>query len=125
MSSAGDILVWAVVLGLSSVAFTKCLRAVRPVAKWTLDAKKPWACDICMSFWGVLLLSGGLYGLWRESLAMQPFVTMVAWCVSYFGLQKLSEPMTRFELPPPLEDSEPGERLWEKRLTLGDDDVGG
>jgi hypothetical protein len=39
---------------------------------------------------------------WRDpsSLELQPFLGMVGWCVSYFGLQKLSEPQTPFEMPP-------------------------
>jgi hypothetical protein len=94
------ILLWSVVLGLSAVALTKCIRALPPFAGWTLDLKKPWACDICMSFWGVVLLSGAMF--WRDpsSLELQPFLGMVGWCVSYFGLQKLSEPQTPFEMPP-------------------------
>lgn len=96
------LLLWALGLGLTSAGFTLALRATRWVSARVREAQKPWACDICMSFWAVgafTLVVGYLHG-WDLVLAAGP-----AYPVSLWALRKLGEPLG----PPPmpeLEDSE-------------------
>lgn len=36
---------------LTAVGLTQTIRKVPPFSKWTLEGKRPWSCDLCMSFW--------------------------------------------------------------------------
>jgi len=91
------VLEWAAVLGLGSVAVTKCVRALWPFTHWVVRAIKPWACDICMTFWAVVLLAGVAFGLgvpWQTLLLAGP----AAWTIGFAVLRPLSGPTA---LPPP------------------------
>jgi hypothetical protein len=41
----------AVFCGLGAVGLTLVLREAPPIARWNEAGVKPWACDLCMSFW--------------------------------------------------------------------------
>lgn len=36
---------------LTAVALTQIVRKLPPFSRWTLEGKRPWSCDLCMSFW--------------------------------------------------------------------------
>lgn len=91
------VLLWSVVLGLGSVAVTRCVRALPPFAGWTMQLKKPWACDICMTFWGVVGLASMAFW-WGEPLRTLLFAGPCAWTVGFAVLRPLSAPTS---LPPP------------------------
>ena len=46
-----ELLLIAVFYGTTSAGITVALRALRPIAARVQEAQKPWACDVCMSFW--------------------------------------------------------------------------
>lgn len=55
--------------------------------------KKPWACDICMSFWTLVLLTPLLHmDLWPAVGPAYPW--------TLYLLRKLQEPMNPPNLPP-------------------------
>lgn len=59
------ILFWALFIGATSAGMTVAIRGLPTVKKWMMQRKKPWACDVCMSFWTtglVALLVAGHYG---------------------------------------------------------------
>jgi hypothetical protein len=58
------IVLWSLLVGATSAGMTVAIRALPLVKKWIEQMKKPWACDVCMSFWTVGLLALGL-GFWR------------------------------------------------------------
>jgi hypothetical protein len=45
----------AFVIGMSAAGLPPILRALPPIRDWVMRGIKPWACDICMSFWSTLL----------------------------------------------------------------------
>lgn len=98
------LLLWSLGLGLTSAGFTIALRATKWVHGQVMDRVKPWACDICMSFWAVALFTtavGYLHG-WHLVLAAGP-----AYPVSLWTLRKLGEPAG----PPPMPELEDDDDL--------------
>jgi len=95
------ILFWAVALGATSAGMTAVIRTLPPVTRWMMERKKPWACDICMSFWTVGLLGLGLgyWQGWEHTLACGPAYPWALWV-----LCRISEPVG--PPPPELEDSD-------------------
>lgn len=92
------VLEWAVLLGLGSVAVTRCVRALPPFSSWVVRAIKPWACDICMTFWAVVVLAAVAWLL--QAAAWQTLVLAgpCAWTIGFAVLRPLSAPTA---LPPP------------------------
>jgi len=46
---------YALLLGFSAATLITLFRAI-PLGQWLVKTgKKPWACDVCMSFWAVLI----------------------------------------------------------------------
>ena len=96
-----DIMLWSILLGATSVGITVALRALPFVKVWIQEMRKPWACDVCMSFWTVGLLGLGL-AWWQQ----QPELLVVcgpAFPWALWVLCKVTEPKGP---PPPLEDSD-------------------
>ena len=97
------ILLWAAIIGATSAGITVALRGLPFIYRKVEAAKKPWACDVCMSFWTTGLLGLGL-GAW----AWNPWYLVVcgpAYPWAMYVLCKITEPTG----PPPmapLEDSE-------------------
>jgi hypothetical protein len=93
------LLLWSLGIGLTAAGSTMALRATKWVHGKLIEAKKPWACDICMSFWTVAFFTlavGYLHG-WDLVLAAGP-----AYPVSLWTLRKLGEPLG----PPPMPELE-------------------
>lgn len=45
----------ALLIGMSAAAVPPVLRALPFISDWTARGIKPWACDLCMSFWSTVL----------------------------------------------------------------------
>lgn len=60
----------AVACAFTAFFLVELVRRVRPFQTWTLQGKRPWACNLCMSFWSgsvvvlALCLTGRPYD-WR------------------------------------------------------------
>jgi len=63
------LLLWALAVGSTSAGITTAVRALPLVQRWMLDRVKPWACDVCMSFWTVGLVTLGL-AIWQQDAAL-------------------------------------------------------
>lgn len=50
-------LAYAALLGMSVASMVTIFRAVWPGKQLAATGRKPWACDVCMTFWGTLLLA--------------------------------------------------------------------
>lgn len=46
---------YTLLLGLSAASAVVLFRALPPGKQLAATGKKPWACDICMSFWAIVL----------------------------------------------------------------------
>ena len=54
-----DLLVWTVLVACSIPGIVQAVRALPWVSQRVFENVKPWACDICMSFWiGAFVTSG-------------------------------------------------------------------
>jgi hypothetical protein len=54
------LIVECVALALYAVSVTSMLRAIGPIGRLAAKGVKPWACDVCMTFWLILGASLGL-----------------------------------------------------------------
>lgn len=90
-----DLLLTGLGLGTTAAGVVVAVRALPPVQRAMFAQKKPWACDVCMSFWTVGAL--GLLGVLRgfDVLACGP-----AYPVALLVLRKLGEPMHPPVMPP-------------------------
>lgn len=54
-----------VTLGLAVFFVVETIRRLPPFEKWVLQGKRPWACNLCMSFWvgNIVGISAHAYGL--------------------------------------------------------------
>jgi hypothetical protein len=74
----------AIVVALTAVGLIQLIRLIPWVYRQMLAGKKPWVCDLCMSFW-TSILSGSAWALlgagpWRAiipSFALTMLVTRV------------------------------------------------
>lgn len=51
-----ELLVAAVVIAAATVGITLMLRSAPFISKWNEEGIKPWACDLCMTFWITLII---------------------------------------------------------------------
>ncbi len=98
------VLVWACVVTLAATALTIIVRNAPWVRDRVNEAKKPWACNVCMPIYTCAAAAGGLcvlLGRWEFGLTYLP-----AYALTKVVLDKLAEPPGE---PPPMlvpEDSE-------------------
>jgi hypothetical protein len=69
-----ELLGLAMLIGGASASMTVLLRYAPVISRWTLEGKKPWVCDVCMTLWTTLLISGVVFwhGEPRALLACLP-----------------------------------------------------
>jgi len=94
------LLATAALIGMSAAAIPPIVRALPPFAGWTQQGIKPWACDLCMSFWSTVIASlvwVGLGAPWPGSLA--------AFVVTFAITRHNSEPIGLPPGFPELQDS--------------------
>ncbi len=63
------IILWALLLGATAAGMVASVRKLGPIARRVEAAQKPWACDICMCFWTILLWGAGL-AAWQQDPAL-------------------------------------------------------
>lgn len=98
-----DLLLVAVFCGTTAAGFIVAVRALPFVNRWVKAAKKPWACDVCMSFWSTgaaALVWSGIVGDYTLLYAAGPAYPVTMWV-----LRQITAPSSLPELPP-LEDSD-------------------
>jgi hypothetical protein len=97
-----DVLLSAVVLGAASAALVCIVRALPGVEPLIRRGLKPFACNLCMAWWSVLLL--GAADLILDLTAGFPLSWLGGMAVSLLLLRVLSEPLHDFDPPPPWGD---------------------
>lgn len=99
-------LVAILVASLGSVGLTVALRAVRPFSLWNENGVKPWACDLCMSFWGTALFvvaQATMLSVNEATLAWMP-----AFAIAYGTVQRIvPTPIGAPPIDPPSPPDEP------------------
>ena len=95
------ILFWSLLIGATSAGMTVAVRALPFVQRRIEALQKPWACDICMSFWSVGLLSVGL-AVWQGPELLVSCGPAYPWAL--WVLRRVTEP--REPVLPALEDSD-------------------
>lgn len=97
-----------VFVALTAPGVIVAIRALPWVERKMMAGVKPWACDICMSFWTVAWLcsiAAALLGDWRFCFTAGPAYSSVLWLLGQ--LQKSQPPPGAIPLPPltPLADT--------------------
>jgi hypothetical protein len=100
MATAGELLSWAALGGLGAVGLTTILRNAPVVRGWVQEAKKPWACNVCMP----LYTSAAMIAvpIWRTGDWSYAAAFPAAYALGYIGLEQMSRPPGPppvFELP--------------------------
>ncbi len=92
-----DWLSQALLIGMSVAAFTHLLRVVPPGKQLYKKQLKPVACDLCMSFWGVLATGAALFlsGTGNQSLIDWGRPLLPAFIISLWLLKQT----TVFDIP--------------------------
>ena len=101
-----NIFVAILVAALGSVGFTVALRAVPPFSTWNENGVKPWACDLCMSFWCTLWFCSAQTV--NVSYAEAAFAWMPAFALAYGIVQRIvPTPMGEPPIDPQSPDGSP------------------
>lgn len=90
-----EVLLWALFIGPTAAGVTVAFRALPWVAELVLARRKPWACDVCMSFWSTLLVVA--FAGVSDPGAVLSFGP--GFPLALLVLRKLTEPLR----PPPVE----------------------
>jgi hypothetical protein len=84
------LLLWSMFAALCAVGLTIILRNAPFVRGWVAEAKKPWACNVCMSLYSSALasaLSAHLAGDWRIA-----FVYLPTYALTFLVLDRMTRP---------------------------------
>lgn len=92
----------AIAAALGAIGLAVVLRALPPFSRWNEQGVKPWACDLCMSFWG----SGIALGVAAVFGYLLPVEAGLLWLPTfagaYAGLQRVvPSPVGAPPIPPP------------------------
>ncbi len=82
-------------VALTAPGFIVALRALPTIERRMMAGLKPWACDVCMSFWTVATfttIAAGVLGDWRLLVIAGPAYTV---CLGLLG------PLQRSHTTPP------------------------
>jgi len=96
--AATDLLAWAVFVGTTAAGVTTATRALPPVQRWMFARVRPWACDVCMGFWTVGLVSLGM-AVWQHDAALL-LACGPAYPWALVVLYKTGEPKSPPPMPP-------------------------
>lgn len=84
-----ELFILALLIGLSSAGATVVIRQAPFIRGWTAANVKPWACDICMTFWCTLIGTAVAQTV-LDSRAL--VVWFVAYTIGKYSLRKLTDP---------------------------------
>jgi hypothetical protein len=75
----------ALIIGLAAFAMTSAIRKLPLIRDLIFDAKKPWACNFCMSFWAALALH--LWTVQQDPWVYKPIFFLSSWGLCLLLLQ--------------------------------------
>lgn len=93
-----SLVVWTAMVGVGIPGVVLAVRALPGVDKLVLENRKPWACDICMSFWTGAALSIGAAVVAQDFRVLA--VAPPAYTIALGVLRVLQRPQGA---PPPLD----------------------
>lgn len=99
------------VTALGAVGLTTVIRAVPPFARLNEHGVKPWACDLCMSFWttALCLVVGAISG--KVDVLDAFLLWMPSFALAYGTVQRITPPpMGEPPIDPPSADGSLGDR---------------
>ncbi len=106
------LLAWSVVIGSTAPGVAIVVRALSAVEKLVLEGKRPWACDVCLSWWMVAattlvagLAAHDLEVLWAAGPAYPLAYKLIGWLSQPVsspppGFPELAEPPAEPAAPP-------------------------
>ncbi len=102
MDEPQDLVWWSLLAGLGAVGLTTILRNAPVIRGWVQEAKKPWACNICMPLYTTAALLA--VPIWRTGDWDYALAYPAAYAVGYLVLDQMSRPPgpPNIEIPPDL-----------------------
>jgi hypothetical protein len=97
MLPAQDILWLSALSALGSVGLTIIIRNAPVVRGWVAEAKKPWACNVCMPFYtsaAMIAIPVTQSGDWRYATAFP-----ATYALAYLLLENMSKPPGPPQIP--------------------------
>jgi hypothetical protein len=88
-----------VLVALFAAGLTHIFRALPPFRGWVFRGVKPWACDLCMSWWGAVLATSALRLDEAHGLVGAGVLAVAAVAPSMAVLRWTSQPSVDFTLP--------------------------
>ena len=96
MNDLIELALFALLTAATSVGLALVLRQVYPVSAWNERGIKPWACDLCLTFWLTGLCCG-----WGAVVELERlWAWMPAFALAYPWLARVN--------PMPDDDADPG-----------------
>ena len=93
-----DLTLYVVLVALSAASIVPVVRALPGVQGWVQRGIKPWACDLCMSFWSTIFTTT----VWMRVAGLPWYVGWPAFAVAFavvrFNGAPTSSPSTLLEL---------------------------
>lgn len=98
VANVSELLVWVILVALTAGGLIQLARQLPWVDAQMMAGKKPWVCDLCMSWWTSLLSTLGWILLdnapWRAHLP--------AFALTMLVTHLLGKPTSEYEPPPEL-----------------------
>lgn len=86
-------------VALSAVALAIIVRNAPVVRGWVQEAKKPWACNVCLPLYLCAIVVGGLFLRDHDFSVLLAYLPSYA--LSYIVLEKLARPTGEAPFVPP------------------------
>ena len=105
MTSAAFLVLWPqalavyLILTVAVPGFIQAARALPWVSEQVLAGVKPWACNICMTFWSCILFALPLllvFGILPVFLVLAPAYTSALWLHKQVATPDSSPPLPEF-----------------------------
>lgn len=85
----------AILVALIAAGLIVLLRRLGPIERLVFKGIRPWACDVCMSFWTLLVVAPLFGGGVRGYLVAPPAFALCLWV-----LRQITQPVSDFHPPP-------------------------
>lgn len=99
-----DLLFVALFSGTTAAGVTVAVRALPFVNRWVQHGTKPWACDVCMSFWTTAAVTGAWSAIHMDYSLL--YAAGPAYPVTMWVLRKITDHHGVVPGLPELEDTD-------------------
>jgi hypothetical protein len=96
MSDPFPILGWTCVIAFAAAGLVQLVRLNPWVGRQMMAGKKPWVCDLCMSWWTSILVTG--LWVWNQHTLSLSYAQLPAFTLTLLITHALGTPTSEFKL---------------------------